>query len=59
MRISRCFVGPMLVVCALLLAGDKIDEPKIDVRVAKYDELGELIKNQKGKIVVVDFWQDS
>ena len=59
MHYSRRLALPMIVVCALLLGSDKTDELKVDLRVAKYDEMGELIKNQKGKIVVVDFWQDS
>ena len=31
---------------------------KVEVKVAKYADLGKAIKDQKGKILVVDFWAD-
>lgn len=31
----------------------------VDVRVVKYKELGETIRQFKGRIVVVDFWADT
>jgi hypothetical protein len=33
-------------------------KPQVEVRVLKLDALKELIKEQKGKVVVVDFWAD-
>ena len=29
---------------------------KVEVRVVKYDELADTIRELKGKVVVVDFW---
>jgi hypothetical protein len=42
-----------------LMGADKADDPKIELRVAKYDEMGKVVRDFKGKIVVVDFWQDT
>jgi hypothetical protein len=42
-----------------LMGADKADEPNIELRVAKYDEMGKVVRDFKGKIVVVDFWQDT
>jgi hypothetical protein len=40
-------------------AGGKADEGKVDVKVVKLDALKDLIKQHKGKVVVVDFWSDT
>jgi hypothetical protein len=55
-----------LAVPALLLlgwvgvhAGGKADGGKVDVKVVKLDALKEIIKQNKGKVVVVDFWSDT
>jgi hypothetical protein len=48
-----------LIFSSVLLAADKADEPKVELRVVKYDEMGKTIKDFKGKIVVVDFWADT
>ncbi len=42
-----------------LMGADKADDPKVELRVAKYDEMGKVVRDFKGKIVVVDFWQDT
>jgi hypothetical protein len=42
-----------------LVGADKTDDAKVELRVAKYDEMGQAIRDLKGKIVVVDFWQDT
>jgi hypothetical protein len=31
---------------------------KVELRLAKYTELGDAVRQQKGKVVVVDFWAD-
>jgi hypothetical protein len=58
MRIRSLF---LLVFTAslLLVAADKVDEPKVELRVVKYDEMGKTIKSFEGKIVIVDFWADT
>jgi thiol-disulfide isomerase/thioredoxin len=28
----------------------------VDVKVVKYDELGDIVRNNKGKVVLLDFW---
>jgi hypothetical protein len=35
------------------------DAPKVEVKIAKLDALKDLIKQHKGKVVVVDFWADT
>jgi len=42
-----------------LIGADKADEPKVELRVAKYDDLGKTVRDLKGKVVVVDFWADT
>lgn len=32
---------------------------KAQLRLLKYAELGKLVRDARGKVVVVDFWQDS
>jgi hypothetical protein len=60
MRASQRRLVPAVVACVLLLgAADKADDLKVELRVVKYEEVGELIKSLKGKIVIVDFWADT
>jgi hypothetical protein len=33
-------------------------EDKVDVKVAKYADLTDMIKQRKGKVIVTDFWAD-
>lgn len=32
------------------------DEPRIEVKVVKYDDLAEVVRRHRGKVIVVDFW---
>jgi thiol-disulfide isomerase/thioredoxin len=43
---------------ALFAAGPTFAQDKVEVKVMKYDDLARLIKDNKGKVIVVDFWQD-
>ena len=54
-------IGLISVVLALIgrSSAEESQEPKIELRVAKYDEMGKVVRDLKGKIVVVDFWQDT
>jgi thiol-disulfide isomerase/thioredoxin len=33
-------------------------DEKVEVKVMKYDDLKDLVRKNKGKVIVVDFWQD-
>lgn len=55
----RCLLPALAAFVLIFVAADSVDTPKVDLRVAKYDEMGDLIKSLKGKIVVVDFWADT
>jgi thiol-disulfide isomerase/thioredoxin len=45
---------------ALLAAAPLFAEDKVEVKTLKYDDLIKLIKEEnKGKVIVVDFWQNS
>jgi thiol-disulfide isomerase/thioredoxin len=33
-------------------------DDKVEVKVMKYDDLKDLVRKNKGKVIVVDFWQD-
>jgi hypothetical protein len=39
---------------AALTAADPADT--VTVKVATYDQLGQMVRDLKGKVVVVDFW---
>jgi hypothetical protein len=56
-------LGLLLLVAAYLpcglMAADKANDPKIDLRVVKYDDLEKSIAGHKGKIVIVDYWADT
>jgi hypothetical protein len=59
-RIQRpCGLLALAALGFTLIGADKADDPKIELRVAKYDEMGKVVRDLKGKIVVVDFWQDT
>ena len=43
-----------------LLAGTPtLGQEKVDVKVVSYEELGDIVRQLKGKVVVVDFWADT
>jgi hypothetical protein len=53
---KRLFLGIAMLGLALpAWAGDG----KVELKQVKYDELTKLIADQKGKVVVVDFWADT
>ncbi len=39
-----------------LMAQTPVTESNIEVKVIKYDDLKEAVKERKGSLVVVDFW---
>jgi thiol-disulfide isomerase/thioredoxin len=43
---------------ALFVGTTAFAEDKVEAKVMKYDDLAKLIKDNKGKVIVVDFWQD-
>ncbi len=46
----------------LLLTGLVIGqqaEPEVNLKVVKYDQLGDVIRQLRGKVVAVDFWADT
>jgi hypothetical protein len=49
-----CIVGLAMAAPLAPAAGDKVE-----LKVVKYAELGNLVKGFKGKVVVVDFWADT
>lgn len=53
---KRLFLGiALFCLVAPAWAGDG----KVGLKQVKYDELTKLIADQKGKVVVVDFWADT
>ncbi len=40
----------------VLVAGPVLAQDRIDLKVVKYDELGRMVKEARGKVVVVDLW---
>ncbi|HLJ94334.1 MAG TPA: hypothetical protein VKU02_14200 [Gemmataceae bacterium] len=49
-----------LVALSLLaaLALPAVAQDKVEVKVAKYDDLTATIKKLRGKVIVIDFWAD-
>ena len=48
----------LVALLALFAAPTFAADEKVEVKVMKYDDLKELVKKNKGKVIVVDFWQD-
>jgi hypothetical protein len=42
-----------------LAASASAGEDKVELKLVKYDDLAKLIADQKGKVVVIDFWADT
>jgi hypothetical protein len=36
-----------------------LGQEKVQVNVVTYEELGDIVRQLKGKVVVVDFWADT
>lgn len=49
---------PWGLMALLTIGGTSLAADKVEVKVVKYAGLGEVIKQLKGKVVVVDFWAD-
>jgi hypothetical protein len=47
---------PTALLAGLVVAAEKEDEPKVEVKVVKYNDLCKEIIGLKGKVVVVDYW---
>lgn len=56
---KRLFLGIGMLGLVCLAAPSRGEENKVELKPVKYDELTKLIANQKGKVVVVDFWADN
>ena len=53
----RCGVlAGMLLVLGGLAGAQQPSGGKVELKVVKYDELGDIIRQNRGKVVVVDFW---
>jgi hypothetical protein len=59
MKYSRWFLALTLVVAALPAFAAGNIGPLVELKVIKYPQLGQAIKDQKGKVIVVDFWSDT
>jgi len=47
-------------ICLLCLAAPaRAGDGKVELKLVKYDELTKLLADQKGKVVVIDFWADT
>jgi hypothetical protein len=42
----------------LLLAAPALAQDKVELKVVKYDDLTKLVKDARGKVVIVELWQD-
>jgi thiol-disulfide isomerase/thioredoxin len=59
-RIALGLSAGLLTMTAVILAGrpDAAPPPNVELVAVRYSDLGERIKAQKGRVVVVDFWAD-
>lgn len=55
----RTLTGLALLTGLLTVASVAPAADKVDLRLLKYAELGKLVREARGKVVVVDFWQDT
>ena len=58
MHPNRWRAGFVALSALFVLAGPAFAQDKVEVKVAKYDELATTIKKLKGKVIVIDFWAD-
>ena len=58
MHLNRWRVGLAALATLFAVAVPALAQDKVDVKVAKYEDLTAAIKKLKGKIVVIDFWAD-
>jgi thiol-disulfide isomerase/thioredoxin len=58
MRTLRCcaLLAALLLPGAAFLSAQEKADNKIEVKFVKYDDLGDLVNQHKGKVVVVDCW---
>jgi thiol-disulfide isomerase/thioredoxin len=56
MRVTR-WAG-LAALLALFAAAPTFAEEKVEVKVMKWKDLQKIIEDNKGKVIVVDFWQD-
>ena len=54
-KTSRVALAALL---TLFAAAPAFAEDKVEAKVMKYTDLQKLVKDNKGKVIVVDFWQD-
>jgi hypothetical protein len=50
------FMAAALVLADWSAGGGQPPKDKVDVKVVKYDELGDLVASHKGKVVLVELW---
>ena len=50
-------IGLLALLC--LVGPSGAEEGKVELKLVKYDELIKLLADQKGKVVVIDFWADT
>ena len=57
----RLFLGiaTLTLLACGLVAAEKAEETKVELKIIKYDDLIKEIESLKCKVVVVDFWADT
>jgi hypothetical protein len=56
---NRLFLGIGLLGLLSFTGLSRAQEGKVELKLVKYDELTKLLADQKGKVVVIDFWADT
>ena len=56
---KRLLSGIALLGLLCVAAPLRADDGKVDLKLVKYDELTKILTDQKGKVVVIDFWSDT
>jgi hypothetical protein len=54
-----CLAAVLLVASGSTRGGGSDKDAKLDFRVVKWDGLEKLLAELKGKVVVIDYWQDT
>ncbi len=50
---------PTALLAGFVVAAEREGDPKVEVKVVKYNDLCKEIIGLKGKVVVVDYWADT
>ncbi|MCI0683781.1 MAG: hypothetical protein L0Y71_16880 [Gemmataceae bacterium] len=56
MRLVRCGIALAVAAAVIGRPGDAQEKPAVKLQIVKYDGLTNAVKQNRGKVVLIDFW---